>query len=70
MHTLSAPTAADCHSPTFLDIHLTNMTDGVHTEPEFFKVSRTRGYLSRAHVFRTSLNEASIPTSMTLPRFM
>ncbi|WVQ83173.1 hypothetical protein IAT38_005312 [Cryptococcus sp. DSM 104549] len=31
------------HIPTFLDIHLTRMTKGNHTEPEFFKTIFERG---------------------------
>ncbi|EIW71173.1 hypothetical protein TREMEDRAFT_42626 [Tremella mesenterica DSM 1558] len=31
------------HIPTFLDIHLTRMTNGVHTEPEHFKYIFERG---------------------------
>ncbi|OCF38859.1 hypothetical protein I317_07367 [Kwoniella heveanensis CBS 569] len=31
------------HIPTFLDIHLTRMTKGAHTEPEYFKTIFERG---------------------------
>lgn len=38
------PTGLSLHfSPTFLDIYLTRLTDGKHTEPEFFKDIFERG---------------------------
>jgi hypothetical protein len=38
--TLNVP--AESHRPTFLDIHLTRMLKGKHTEPERYKVSLMR----------------------------
>ena len=42
-HVSVVPTVEPIHSPTFLDIHLTRMAKGSHTEPEHFKDIFERG---------------------------